>query len=301
MTWPTSPRKWELTTGTWGTDADRDETTVLTGNASAHMKSTAVATALRSGWIPIEGNIYYHIWTLVQTDDITAGYNAQIRIQEYGADKSTLVFETLVESRVPRTANVWEWIGGEWIPNGTARWGKIIINKTANAHNLYWDRVHLEKIRPGFLVYRSSVESIGSGSWTPVTWNVNKYGSTGAGRPWNFYRALLSSGAMQLPQGGQWSLGAAVELEDPASACDFNIRIKHNVPLTLTHYYYGTKFNSDTARLVVNVPHLYAYGAARGETFEVEVWQNSGGALNVLAATSSSVVNYFSGHRIQPI
>ena len=305
MSWQTPPQSWEMSVGTWGVDADREETIARSGNASLLMKSTAVATTLRSGWIPVENGVIYGLWALVRSDDVTVGNYLSIDAQEYDGDKSTLTATTpVVNSRLPAVVDTWEWHGAHWTPAvGTTRWIRLIIKKTAVAFSLYWDKIHFEIVNPATILTRDATQSIPDATWTTVEFNNKLI----AGAIWRVNDAP-AAGILTLPIGGQYAVSATVEFASSAIAA-FDIRFKHLYATSVVDYYYGVRqilaINGQVVRLSVTTEMLLSRGMHAGEQITVEVYHNSGGALNIAASTlhptGNSLVNHLSAHRIKPV
>ena len=298
MPWQTPPQSWEVITGTWGTDANRDELAASSGGYCVKMADTAVATKMRGSWIPVEINIAYTIMARVMTSAITAGYNFVVDIEEYGADKATLTNTfSLFAGGLTQTWG-WEWVGGHFMPGGYGtHWIRVVISKTANTHFAYWDRVFVERWRPGFQAYMDFRFYIPTGVWTTFSYNTNEYGAVAS------EISGPASGIVTCEVPGFYAVSAAVEFEDPDYPCSFDIRLVHTVSGTPV-YYYGTnqeEYGEFHTRLTVSNQHIYTPARNGAATFSVEVWQNSGQNCYTVASTATERYNHFSAHRVSGI
>lgn len=263
MTWRDPPKRWEIVTGTWGTDIDREESIIRTGSYGLVMENTAVATKIRSTWIPVQNGLDYLIAALAYTDNITWGVT--IKVEKYSS--SRVYFGVDTYSRTFATVSTWEWLGAEWRASYTG-FIKITIEKTANTHHVYLDRVIAERGPARLDVRKLNTQGIPTSTWTTVEFETTTdYGFNKSG---TLYKCTVP---------GYYTMSASVHLDDLSDTTIAAIRIKVNDGSSPV-YYYGTRFGMPTTMepiLLISVePILLLFGY----TIEVEVWHNEGSSVN---------------------
>lgn len=272
MTWRDPPKSWDVITGTWGTDLDRAESSALyrSGNYSLHLKNTAVASKIRSGFVPMQTvpvTAEYQVGALIYPDAVGAGYNFTIKVERYPTRDSLLSTSTFTFT--PATA-AWQWVSGKYTAAFGGGFLKVSIEKTTNTHNIYVDRVILERAPPRLDVEMTGGQSIPTGTWTTVD-----YGATGG--QYGFTEQVTDEFLCDVP--GYYTVSASCQLEALSDQTEAGIRIK--VVGAATDYYYGTHFAASGSHdVVLTVPAAMILLQA-GDTIEVEIWHNEGSNLNI--------------------
>ncbi len=172
MTSQALPDGWALPTGTWGTDADRDESTVLSGFASIRLKNTAVATTVLGPVTPITRgqttSKSYEAVVTFQADSTTAGHTVSIKVYTYDEDMVAVGSYT-VNSGVVLAANTWYTRTLDFAVTSTdERYARIEIAKAAQAFNVYVDTAEVLPIAPYFKYSLTSDQAITSGTWNAI-------------------------------------------------------------------------------------------------------------------------------------
>lgn len=299
MTWPVSPKYWNVTTGTWGTDIDRDESTIYTGPYSLNMIDTAVATEIRSDLIPWIGGGTEFVTVFAQQDDITAGNTITVEVYGYASDRVTVPAgeNATLFSGVLTAANTWEFVGGKFESNdASTKFIQIRIKKSAVAFNVFIDHVWTEVQQPSWNLYldEASATTITTGTWTTVPC-ANESGDAGG----NSIRAWIvshSSGVVTIRHAGSYAMSASVEFDTASDGTAMDIRIKMTDGVT-TKYRYGTRTingAAGNARVMVSTTDEHL---APGDTVEVQVYHDEGSDLDLVDASSSDSYSFFTGHR----
>jgi hypothetical protein len=246
-----------------GTDANRDESSVRTGSYSVVLENTAVATKIRSAFIPVQNGVEYLIAVHALTDNITWGIT--IKVEKYSGLRALFGTDTISASFT--TVSTWEWLGDEWTSAFTG-WIRITIEKTANTHHVYLDRVIAERGPARLEVRKLNTQGISTSTWTTVEYETaQEYGFTKSGTLY----------ICKVP--GYYTMSASVHLDDLSDTTIAAIRIKVDDGVSPV-YYYGTRFGMPTTMepiLLISVePILLLFGY----TIEVEVWHNEGSSVN---------------------
>lgn len=173
------PSGWEVSSGTWGTDLDRDESTTLTGQAAVKFLSTGSGATILSPWIAVGGidadpsayipeRLGYSFYTRVKTDRANAGDNVTIKIYYYDKDRGLTSTSTIVNATTIAT--------GKWQAYGEAkhmlddiRWVRFEVIKASPAFNLWIDSAVAVKLPPSSVANSLGVaETIPTATWTKV-------------------------------------------------------------------------------------------------------------------------------------
>lgn len=293
MTWPTPPSGWSVVTGSWTTDADRDESLSESGAYTLHLLDTSVATKLRSDFTPVEQSLQYFVNIRVRSDDITAGYTISVKAEQYATDKVTLVATASLYSGVPAAADTWEWVGSRFKPlNSTVRWIRITVEKTTNTHNVYVDNISLEPQQPSWGKYLNSNQSIGSGSWTTVTFDTDIDALS------EDVKIGYSSGVVTAKINGAYSIGSTCTFSTLSDGDLVGIRIKHvQISGGTAFYTYGTRMMAAGSTIMavhVNAPNVILLA---GGTVEIQVYHDHGSAVNALGLVTTNKNCWFTGIR----
>lgn len=173
------PTGWEVTTGVWGTNIDRDETTTLSGQAAVKLEydaSTAAPTLL-SPWVPVAGDaagssvgmvadIGTAAYIRFRTNSVTAGNTVTIKVYWYDKDRSLTATDT-VWNAVASTANEWQTAGVARVNLGV-RWARIEVTKANNNFSVFVDTAIVAKLPPSR--YSTSDGSITQTIATGASW-----------------------------------------------------------------------------------------------------------------------------------
>ena len=166
------PSGYDLSIGTWGTDADQDTATFLSGFASTRFFASSSTTPelLWHRYLPVDQDKVYALGATVQADRINVGDNVSLEALLY--DQSRNLVRTYVAYNAPLTAI------GQWDRIGTAvpilageHWARYVLRKANAAFNVYADRMHFSELpahgeteRPGDVTQ----SIVSSASWVPM-------------------------------------------------------------------------------------------------------------------------------------
>lgn len=184
----TPPKGWYTSGEAWGTDIVRDETTYVTGGVSiAIADSASTSDKLYSPWIatsqpsePVEARLLA-AWASVYTDSVTANPNAQIDIEFYNEDKTSLISTVSVATHALISTSGWMRAGGNVVVPTGAFWARLALSRSSSTDAntfLYYDSTKIEKAKP---LLRATRSSGGSVSGTATTLGSFSYASTTGG------------------------------------------------------------------------------------------------------------------------
>lgn len=176
------PDGWEVESGTWGTDIDREDTIVLTGAHSLKLASGS-APVIYSPWIPINNPSSVGAVDTPNTDTpsvtaycryyadrISAGDNIDIDLIYYDIDRASAGTVHLVATTPAATADAWYTAGENRSTAGSqVHWARFKFTKANTAFNLYIDSVVAERGTSSGEIELSGTQSItAAGGWQRV-------------------------------------------------------------------------------------------------------------------------------------
>ncbi len=299
MTFVTPPQGWELDVGIWGTDANREETIVVSGGYSVKFNSTAVATALVSPWIPIEDLLQSFYGALLRTDDVTAGYTITLKVDQYDHNRLFVGTSTMFTG-VLDAIDTWQWVGNIRSHLATIGWVRMRLEKTTDTHNVYVDNMLTERLQPSWGLYRDSLQTIATGTWTTLATNSSLVAAQSYFL--TISRSVSAAGVVTIGPPGAYNFHSAIELDDFAAPGVLDIRLK----LTpkgggASRFRYGTRSYLATGfggRAVVSVTNEQLFP---GDTAEVQIFQNSGFNVSTVLPDTQHSYNHLTGSRIGKI
>lgn len=135
----------------------------------------------------------------------------------------------------------------------------------------------------GCRVYNSAAISIPTATWTALTFNSERFDLYDDAAS-TYHSTVSNTGRITIPAGlgGYYLIGGHVEFA-ASTTNRRGIRIVHSVAATVIASEEAEAVASDHTMSLVTF-----YALAATEYVTLEVWQNSGGALNVLAAGNYS-------------
>jgi hypothetical protein len=144
--------------------------------------------------------------------------------------------------------------------------------------------------QPSLLVSRSNSQSINNASWTPVTWNTTYYDSD-AMHPGNSDTVtVVTAGIYDIRAVAMWTANVTGGR---------GISVDHNNPGT-TVIARGGALSSGSSpgegdeNTITTVQTATMRALAVGDTIKVFVWQESGGALNLLGDATANLWSFLS-------
>jgi hypothetical protein len=173
------PSGWEVTSGTWGTDIVRDESTTLTGQAVIKFPSGGGGGTITSPWIPTGGDdtaplvpvelIGYSTFVRLYSGTASGGADTvTVKIYYYDEDRGPISNSTVLNAALPST--------GQWLVYGEtvrytagARWMRVEVTKADTAFDLYLDSVVVQKNPPVATEEGDASVTIGTGSFTSIS------------------------------------------------------------------------------------------------------------------------------------
>jgi len=300
MSTPRPPQGWEMTVGTWNTDAQRAETPVNSGAYSLEQLGVSGSTTLTSPYIPVEDNADFWVGALVQATSTST--TVTLELFEYDRDRATSGHDALVFENTLDAADTWQWIGKKYTPTSSGiRFIRVNIQRdSAGGGSVYWDRVLMERIQPSWTVALDSggAQAITTGTWTTVLFT--SAANDAHTNTMTVRQASLSAGVITVGPPGAYNLSGSVELAALSDGTEADVRIKvtqkggGGTPV----FRYGSKVTAggaDTLRLPVAVANEHCWA---GDTVELQVWHNEGSNINVTDGDADDSFTFFSGARI---
>lgn len=173
------PDNWSITEGVWGTDADREETTVFAGGFSIKLINTTPTndTKIESDLIPVDrlllSSPVFNMGSWIQADRNNAGDDITIQLRAYDNDKVFISSVTIFLGPVT-SINTWEFKGNRVIISPLARWINVTVSKANVAFNAYIDSVEANEGVPFRAMGRNSSLSIPDAVETDVVFNIGR-------------------------------------------------------------------------------------------------------------------------------
>lgn len=268
----------------WTTDVDESTSVLLSGSRSIHFKSTAQAPVrLRTAndnSIPVVEGRTYVAWAYARADDITSA-RVLLRVWWRAADL-TAVASTDVYLDELTAADTWEYLHGVAVAPSGARFAWIGLGREDASFNAYFDEVGLAPAVPYWTMSRiTSAQSVNDSTDTTVVYN----NSTGIDTTPN-----TGTGVVTIDVAGYYQVNASVNWATMGDQARVQMALRKNgsgaIAILADGGASGTAQHQTTGS--------FTYPFASGDTLEVVVNQNSGGARNVAA----SVGTYFTGIRL---
>ncbi len=132
MTTANPPDGWELNGAVWGTDADENSSTVLSGGHSIEFIAGSAVDPVEfiaSDFTPAAADSDYLVEATVRATSIAAGNTFTIGVGWYDSSKAW-ISDSNVHNAVLSAANVWEKIAGVVTAPSTGKYFKPFIQKT---------------------------------------------------------------------------------------------------------------------------------------------------------------------------
>jgi len=154
------------------------------------------------------------------------------------------------------------------LPVGTN--GQTLVADSSTATGLKWATASSSPTFVGAKIYNTVNQSISTGTWTSITFN-SEYFDTDA-----FHSTSTNTSRMTIPtgKGGKYLVTSHLEFT-PAASGDRRIGLAVNG--TRVQYLIFTPSSSNQTAMVYST----TFDIAAGNYFELQVYQNSGGAVNV--------------------
>ena len=293
------PAGWTMTTGTWGTDANRENSVVATGKFALRLDDTATATIMDGPYIAMSPDIPLSVGAYVRTDDVTAGHNVGTNFTDY--DGNYVQGNQWQWDDELSAADTWQWTGANHVPASDAVWARFQVFKTTNAHNIYYDQMFVERHPPGWFRYHSgAAQSVSSSTWTTLDFDARADDPIGQSIP--EVQCSWDSGNDQIVIGppGVYTIHSIIEFPTISDGTIVDIRLKTvsaNALFGQTRYRYGQRLaaaGSQTVRIgVTTVADWYD----SGDTIEVQVWHNEGSPISIPAGDDTDDTMSFQGTR----
>ena len=255
-----------MMTGTWGTNADREETISLGGSSSIKMYSS---TATKIAWpmVPISSGIAqdrdYEVKVVWQASDITAGFTGKVELEIYNGSGVLQTTTTIRAAAVLTAADTWEVVSSRVsITNSAYRYARVVITKGASDFQLYIDEVEIRPVCPYISAYDNTLTT-SAGAWTTAVLDVNSnasemYLTGGFARTYHWRRAIITAHA--------WFSSAI------ADGSLYGIRIYYaGAALATQHILAGAGSGGQGVSLATAVTATMIPGSAYG----VEVWTDA--------------------------
>ena len=301
------PDKWEIITGTWGTDVDRIEATGVapsnsfSGLYAIRLKNTAVATKIMTPVVSVSGDLYntgdssafiVGAWLKASSTSCTV----TVSITSYDAEGTDLG-ATTVFSGAPPSNSGWFLVSQlfEGV-NATARFWQITVAKSTDLVNIDIDSITVNKAPAYF-------ECPLQDDWTLTTdstWRTVPFVDTVS----TFMEHdvdTLTTNAVTILNAGIYCLGATVTSETNLDAGAFlYTRIKIvSTYRSETNYYYGIRALTTNNVSVVSVSGLRLF---YGDVVSVQAFSDNGADLTIggddLTGSVRDIFTYFHGVRI---
>jgi len=168
---------WTLLAGTWSTDIDREDSVVYSGIEAIVMKSTAVATSIRSPRAQFVdassassqiGSAFVNAWMYMRQDDDGNGANiVTVTVNYYDKAGSLLGTYPAVSGRIG-TSGKWYVVG---FPRNytTAAYIDVTVTKAARAFTLYIDSIWGDQEPPHEVQVDPATTTVpGTNVWTSI-------------------------------------------------------------------------------------------------------------------------------------
>ena len=139
------PDGWVLEAGTWGTDIDREESTVFSGAQAFHFKNTATNAVIASTWFPVTstwpGRQYQNVHWTWQASANGVNDRLRVRVKFYDETRTLTSTATLFDGAAA-AVNTWQNSGfSESIITGD-RWARFLIDRPGDTDfDLYVDQI----------------------------------------------------------------------------------------------------------------------------------------------------------------
>ena len=207
-----APDTWEITTGTWGTDAVRHSATVLDGFYSVKIPSSSsvVGVTLKSDFIPIKGDDVYSLTAGFKTS--STGPRGDVTVEYYDSSRAS-ISSVNVEIRVLNTT--FEQIGGTISPPSNAAFLKVSLSRTTTGTDVIIDDVRLESGTPMFSAKVSSDITVTSATTRTIVFDTE---IADRGSWYN-----NSTGIAKAPVSGDYHITAAVAFFTTGSADEYHV------------------------------------------------------------------------------
>ncbi len=289
------PDGWEIDTGTWGTDLDRG-TTFFQGIASLQLKNTSVAASVLSDFIPMRSSTASYpntqsFWVRLQADSVAGGNTVKLELHTYDNTKSFLATTTPLNG-VLNAINTWETYGRIATPNASAKWARWQITKAAQAFNVYVDLAPFEDNPPYISYTQTAAQNINDSTWTTIVFGTNTFVVD------NAINYNAATGVASILEPGYYTICSTVNTDDSlGDGKALRIRVKLNDG-TNNYYVYGTgnpigANDKGLALVATTLP------CNTGDTIAIEVWQDSGGAINLRDRNiAGNEIDYFCHYTI---
>jgi hypothetical protein len=162
-----APIGWNVTSGAWGTDFERELTFVKSGVAAIKTAaSTSSSGAISSDFFPVSAGSIVRALSNIRTDNTSAAFT--MRLHEYRADQTTTDGNHALQingSNDCETADTWQELSKGITLHANTKWCKFIFTRTNNTGNVYINDARLVNSFPAFrAAYTSASANLASGS-----------------------------------------------------------------------------------------------------------------------------------------
>lgn len=262
-----APDTWEITTGTWGTDAVRHSATVLDGFYSVKIPSSSsvVGVTLKSDFIPIKGNDVYSVTAGFKTS--SNGPRGEVLVEYYDSSRAS-ISNASVEIRVLNTS--FEQIGGTISPPSNAAFLKVSLSRTTTGTDVIIDDVRLESGTPMFSAKVSSDITVTSGTTRTIVFDTE---IADRGSWYN-----NSTGTAKAPVSGDYHITAAVAFFTTGSADEYHVDLDVSGSLGYRFGDVDTQHHGSANQATASVLDIILPLEA-GDTISIEINDASGSSF----------------------
>lgn len=292
------PSGWEVVSGTWGTDIDRETSTTLTGPSGIKFPSTGSGGTIMSPWIKVGGDsggdgpsdLVYGFYVRFRASSVAAGSNITIKVYTYDENRTQRETYTAMSAVVASAAN--EWIVASQLANVgsyNARWARFEITKANSAFDLYIDSAVAKKLPPhNIALSQSANQTITQNTWTYVNATTKNPVTTSETADAG---ASPSSGGVALSLPGIYIMRGLVEFDDLADGETIWARFRWTNPggFVITSRYVNAHA-STSKRLAINIVTMARLEPNNGANNEVHLQVFCDGVDRTLSEVEMSIV-----------
>lgn len=170
------PDGWEVYSGTWGTEFDRDAAVRLSGSYSIKFEDTTPANTpyLIQEAYPTSPGTPVLVTAVVSADSITAANHVIVAVWWYDSDDTYLDVSMVTDAAVV-ASSTWETKTAVLTAPASAASYRVIIGKTNTAFNAWFDSVESSDFPIGFRAFRASAQTINNTTATKVQFSSENF------------------------------------------------------------------------------------------------------------------------------